>query len=456
MKKTITLAFLLLAYLFGFSQKVNIEELLLIKPMYSNQFNESNNETNTLKLKMDFNSPIIINSSDAKILKDISIIRVELYYTAFQISETFSQPKLNRERLEQLRKYCPGLFKQTFITWQFMAQNTCKTEQEAKTYFHGFVITYRPKPTATDAIKEVSSIQSFSKSDSLGHDTIYTVYQKKVKRKKIKTGYYFPIAKYKKEKGIVYKTSTLLNRRPQYELKIDTIITSKEIRKFIPKKNAISFVKRNLIDTTIFAALRRNKQWKDIAFVCDVTGSMSAYITQLLVWYKLNFMEQKIKHFTFFNDGDNKSDSKKRIGSTGGIYQLDANNYDAVELMIQQSMLAGCGGDAPENNCEALIETIKKYPNAKEYVMIADNFANVKDIELAKQINKPIHIIICGTSNQIINTDYLDLAKATNGSIHSMEQDLENLMQLHDGETIVFGGKKYILQHGKFRSLVSL
>ena len=238
------------------------------------------------------------------------------------------------------------------------------------------------------------------------------------------------------------------------EIRVDTISVGVQFHKFVRGKNAMSFVKRNLSDSTIFAVLGRHKNWDEIAFVCDVTGSMSSYSTQLLVWYKLNCMTNAIRYFTFFNDGDNKADKKKKIGSIGGIYNIEAGNYDAVEMMIQNAMKAGSGGDAPENNCEALIETIKKNPNAKEYVMIADNFANIKDLELIKQINKPVHIIICGTGNYMINTDYLDLALATKGSIHSIENDIENLKNVNEGQTITFEGKKYILQNGKFHQVM--
>ena len=101
---------------------------------------------------------------------------------------------------------------------------------------------------------------------------------------------------------------------------MDTIRTGVQYHKFVKGKNAMSFVKRNLSDSTLFAVLRRHDNWNEMAFGCDVTGSMSAYTTQLLVLYKLNSLSNKINYFTFFNDGDNKSDRKKKIGHTGGIY----------------------------------------------------------------------------------------------------------------------------------------
>lgn len=127
-------------------QKVKIEDLLLIKPIYTQKLIENNSIKNTVKLKMDFNSPIIINCSSINAIKGVSVIKVELYYTAFQISERFSQPKLNKERLENLKSIFPDLFNQSYVTWEFKAQNDCKDEQTARNYFHGFIITYVPRP----------------------------------------------------------------------------------------------------------------------------------------------------------------------------------------------------------------------------------------------------------------------------------------------------------------------
>jgi hypothetical protein len=175
-----------------------------------------------------------------------------------------------------------------------------------------------------------------------------------------------------------------------------------------------------------------------------------------MVWYKLNSLSNRTNFFTFFNDGDAKPEKKKKIGNIGGIYNINAGNYEAVAMTIEQAMRAGNGGDAPENNCEALIEAIQKSPSSKEYVMIADNFANIKDIELIKSINKPVHIIICGTGGFMVNTDYLDLARATNGSIHSLEQDLENLLKINEGQVIKFDGVNYILKNGRFQKALNI
>ena len=62
-----------------FSQKVKIEDLVLIKPIYTKKYNENKGFGNSVKLKMDFNSPEILNQEDVNFLKDVSILKVELY-----------------------------------------------------------------------------------------------------------------------------------------------------------------------------------------------------------------------------------------------------------------------------------------------------------------------------------------------------------------------------------------
>lgn len=456
MKKYLYLIWIISIPIIGLGQVVNIENLLNIKPLMVKQFDARIGKPQTIFLKMDFNSAKIINPEIVNFISGQEILKIELYYTAFQVSDHFSQPKLNKERLLNLKQILPDVFQQSSIKWEFKGQNDCLNEEIAKTYFHGFVITYKFKPKSETATSEIVSIKAVTTSDSLGYDSVYTIYQTRVKKKRYKTGKYIPVLKSKSERGVLYSSKSLLKRKPQYLVRLDTIRKGVQVHKFVKNKGAMSFVKRNLRDTTIFAVLRRHEAWNEMAFICDVTGSMSAYTTQLLVWYKLNCIGSKVQYFTFFNDGDNKPERKKKIGNIGGIYNIEAGNYEAVEKMIEHAMLAGGGGDAPENNCEALLETIKKQPNAKEYVMIADNFANVKDIELLTQINKPVHIIICGSNNFMINTDYLNLARATHGSIHSIEQDIENLMKVNEGETISFDHKQYVLRDGKFYQLTEL
>jgi hypothetical protein len=204
-----------------------------------------------------------------------------------------------------------------------------------------------------------------------------------------------------------------------------------------------------LADSSVLKIMKRKKEWKEMMVVCDVTGSMSPYITQVMVWQTLNFKKKIAKNFVFFNDGDNTPDASKITGATGGIYATNSDNLDSVINTATVAMTSGFGGDSPENDVEALLYGIAKYKDCKEIVLIADNWADMRDYSMIRKVNKPVHIIVCGAVGRI-NTQYLDLARACGGSVHTMEQDLDNLAKLNEGEVITIGATKYRIIKGKF------
>jgi len=201
----------------------------------------------------------------------------------------------------------------------------------------------------------------------------------------------------------------------------------------------------------------RNNEWKNKLIVVDVTGSMTPYLSQYLLWLKLNFDKSEQQHYVFFNDGNDyikdytKSKlGRKIIGATGGIYfAQNTGGFDLIKKTITIAMRNGGGGDCPENNIEALIAGEKKYKNAKEVIMIADNNATPRDMELLKNLNKPIRIILCGVKNNNFNEQYLSLAYKTKGSLHTIELDLKNLKEKKEGDRFQFGDIWYIIKNGE-------
>jgi len=151
-----------------------------------------------------------------------------------------------------------------------------------------------------------------------------------------------------------------------------------------------------------------------------------------------------MEKFQKLNDGDNKEDDKKVIGKTGGLYSVFSNKYDEIEKTIVTAMTNGSGGDAPENNIEALLESNKICSDCDSIVMIADNWAPVKDLSLIASYHKPVKVVLCGVYNKI-NPDYLKLARETKGSLHLIEEDIYSLSQLKEGETIKIHGATYKL-----------
>ena len=93
----------------------------------------------------------------------------------------------------------------------------------------------------------------------------------------------------------------------------------------------------------------------------DVTGSMQACAAAVYKWMTLPANRNKnIRYYVFFNDGDEKLNSDKVIGSTGGVYGMEANSLKKVLATMQTAMKNGNGGDIPENDTEAIVFGIAK------------------------------------------------------------------------------------------------
>ena len=87
-------------------------------------------------------------------------------------------------------------------------------------------------------------------------------------------------------------------------------------------------------------------------------------------------------------------------------------------------------------------------PNTKGIVLIADNNAPPRDMALLSKIKKPVHVILCGTEVGDIELAYLQIARKTGGSLHTMEESLNELAKLKEGQTVKFGDKSYRIIQG--------
>lgn len=204
-----------------------------------------------------------------------------------------------------------------------------------------------------------------------------------------------------------------------------------------------------LRDSSLLRVFSRNNSWKKDMIVCDFTGSMSPYYEQLLVWFCLNNSKTEKRNLIFFNDGDETPDKLKKIGKTGGVYSISTNNIDTLIDVAIKTIKGGYGGDSPENDIEALLMAEKNFPDSKEIILIADNWSSMRDYSLIKQLKKPVRVILCGTSDAV-NIQYLDLAKSTGGSIHTMNDDLTELIKLKEGEVITIGNEQFKIVGGNF------
>jgi alpha-L-arabinofuranosidase len=138
------------------------------------------------------------------------------------------------------------------------------------------------------------------------------------------------------------------------------------------------------------------------------------------------------------------------ISDQTGIWSIESGNSKKV---IETAFEAMAKGDHIENDLEAICYAIKKYPeNKQNVVLIADNWENPCDMALLSFLKSqkiPIKIIVCGVTDRM-NTLYLDIAYATGGSIHTMEQDLIDVAKIGEGKTIKLNGMKFKMTGGKF------
>lgn len=212
----------------------------------------------------------------------------------------------------------------------------------------------------------------------------------------------------------------------------------------------------NLSDTTnsvVFNVLNRNKNWKNKLIVADLTGSMYPYAQQISTWLKLHFLKDTTsQHFVFFNDGDNKKDENKKIGATGGIYHCKAKTVEELISTMELTIRKGQGGDAPENPIEAIIYGLNKSGKVEDVILIADNWAKARDIKMLARIKVPVRVVLCGVYEGMeINEDYLNIAYKTKGSVHTIEQDITDLMKQSTGKKFNINGVDYIIKNGSVK-----
>ena len=207
-------------------------------------------------------------------------------------------------------------------------------------------------------------------------------------------------------------------------------------------------------ELTSYQALDRNiEKWKNIVIVCDITTSMFPYTTQVFDWMMENTDNTSIKGIVFFTDCDSlgRQTKGKLPGKMFSVRKKD-------ELLLWDTMFAAINNtennkDKPENNIEALLYAQKNFPDADEIVMIADNSSEVKDMRSLSKIKKKVHVILCGETfqkNYAFQSDFIEVAKKTKGSIHTIEDDIENVSKVKEMSIVRVGNVYFRFHKGKF------
>ncbi|MCO6501018.1 MAG: hypothetical protein J5I47_11685 [Vicingus serpentipes] len=386
---------------------------------------------NQLFIATPFAKELIINPEQKQLFQEKVIVKLELVYTQYRTVPSFNQKQLNINRLEELNKLVPNIFK--FRLWGFdlVSQTNGSSREECDKMFHGFIVTFRPNSTAKTLRAEANYlenlVQYMVKKDNLDKDTLAP-------------------------KKLVYDIKTHYDQRVGY---LHDTIWRKDTLRTLPPPDF--FYNQSLYnDSTVLNAFQRNKNWDNFIVVTDVTGSMSPYSAQVFVWLKAQAEDKKAKYFVFFNDGDDKNSSRKKPLETGGVYVTENKDLQAVVNTAVKCMNKGSGGgESMENDVEAILEGAKQYPEAQGIILIADNYEIMRDYEFIKKIKKPVHVILCGADNRV-NIQYLDLARQTKGTVHTSKTDITNLREIKEGEKFLIEGKGYQYKNGRFHSVYDL
>jgi hypothetical protein len=180
---------------------------------------------------------------------------------------------------------------------------------------------------------------------------------------------------------------------------------------------------------------------------------MSPYIAQVIVWLKKQEENKTAKYFVFFNDGDETPSNKKKPLETKGIYITKNKGLGLVVKTVTKCMRNGSGGgEYLENDVEAIIDGVKHYSKADEIILVADNLESMRDYDYINKIKKPVRIILCGAENRV-NVQYLDLARQTKGSIHTIKSDVSGLEKIKENEHFFIDGKEYMFKNKRFHSV---
>ncbi|OQP56453.1 hypothetical protein [Niastella populi] len=409
-----------------------------------------------LYLPMDYGRSDFSNNQKEAIkrLENAVIVRIDLVYSDYPARTDFSL--LTKRRLESLQRIIPKVFLDKSIEFRKIRQTIGKTKNIASGLQHGFFIYFRPLPTKTSGKKEARKLKALladGEAEKAGDTNNVTwcsqiticVDTNKVNLPVLPEEYTRTITKISVKKAV---SRELIEEESEREFLQfgDSVFCVEDKRE--DGCDEVGYLIYNPVDSTVAKVFERHN-WKNSFIVADVTGSMYPYTAQLLKWLQLNLTDKVKRQFVFFNDGDSKDDDKKVIGKTGGIYSVFTNKYDEIENTIITAMENGSGGDLPENNIEALIESDRICRYCDSIVMIADNWAPVKDISLLAGYHKPVKIVLCGVFDKI-NKDYLKLARETRGSIHLIEEDIYSISLLKEGETIKIHGVTYKLIEGNF------
>ncbi len=419
-----------------------IAKLMKIKPIRLSEHPKTSDPL-VVYLPMYFSSSVFLPNTQFTIPAKKEILSVHLVYTRYRQVDTFDQPKLNENRFLNLAEKLPFLFENEGIEWRIFEQTKGKTENQARKMFHGFIIFLKDPvpPEINKSEMRIIDDLLLGIRDSLIEIPDRDIYR--IRKKYVETGRFLPRRNDKIEKGMRYDKSGIWFREPEMKVVLDSV-KRKTIEGYTTYKGVYTGINASIPALDVYNQLRNRPFRKKWAFVIDVTGSMAPYTGQVLALLQTRPKLSTDNYFSFFNDGNGAPEILKRIGNSGGVYTVKTSHFDSIYQSMQRAMNAGTGGDLPENNIEAILRTLKKWPDIDSILMVADAHAPVKDMKILKFVDKPVSILLCGDISRSIPLDYVRIARATKGTILTNEGEIRNLHLKKVGQIIEIGEAEYM------------
>lgn len=319
------------------------------------------------------------------------------------------------ERLKNLHALDTALFARQDLLWEYILQTDCQSEQEAMRMFHGFVVHMHPP--VPDTLPEVEAMLPEPPKPPEMPEALMQLAEK-----------------------------------------------DKEVRQMA---EVIYNWVEPLRDSSVYKVFERHPQWRKKLVIMDWTSSMYHNGSSVLRWHAQQIDDRAMEHLVLFNDGDNKPHAHKKVGKTGGIYHLKPNDVNDVMQRMLRIKQRGGGGDAPENDLEAVLKGVRGLRGFQEVVLIPDRNSSVRDIALVKYIHGPVRVVLFKNrvthtqkwasrgqqgEDEWIHPHYLTIASYTKGSLHTHDKDFYDLHEMKAGDTIDIGWYTYEKQaNGTFK-----
>lgn len=500
MRKIYALVTFTFSFIIALGQPVNKIGKYIIQPVQGAE--------TQLVFEMSFGKADIVHiTGDTALMHNAGEIMIDMVCTDYP--KNLSLVYLNKRRMQSFFAMFPYINKNQVVLQNIFRQTGGNTEAAAHTMFHGLVVTFRPAQNDTTMQGDIAKLEQMLepaepaemidtshkklvpkarpavKKDTPGEAAIPTFLMtilpdgelketehgtvsggtnlvmhtspiavdtpltispgKALKRNIITQQVYDNFRHYNRIIILVTKS-----RKPVAKMDINDLDSYTATPDTIKTGSRFGFrAKYPPIDSTILKILGRNS-FKDATVVTDVTASMYMYTGQVLLWIKQHAPDSLATSYVFFNDGDATPNDKKKIGSTGGIYSRECTTAGEVKNLARAVMAQGCGGDIPENDIEALLYAEKQFPKNKREILIADNWAPVRDKQLINQLTRPVDVMLCGADGARIKTEYLDLARQTHGTLHLKDTDILNFDAMGEGYVLVLGNYRYIIKNNRF------